>query len=94
MKKERPIEAGVVVRSKAGRDEGRHFIVLSIESEEFVKVADGDLRKVEKPKLKRVKHLYVTEELVYSLQSKLMAGESVENHVIRKSLETFKQKEG
>ena len=94
MKKDRPIEAGVVVRSKAGRDEGRHFIVLSIESEEFVKVADGDLRKVEKPKLKRIKHLYVTDELVSSLQKKLMAGERVENHELRKSLEAFKQKEG
>ena len=94
MKKDRPIEAGVVVRSKAGRDEGRHFIVLSVESEEFVKVADSDLRKVEKQKLKRVKHLYVTEELESSLQKKLLAGERVENHELRACLARFKPKEG
>ena len=94
MKKERPIVPGTVVRSKAGRDEDRHFIVLSIENDEFVKVADGDLRKAEKPKLKRIKHLYVTEELVSSLHKKLLAGERVENHEIRSSLEAFKQKEG
>ena len=94
MKKERPITPGCVVRSKAGRDEGRRFIVLSLDGEEFAYVADGDLRKVEKPKRKRVKHLYVTEELVSSLQSKLLTGERVEDHEVRSSLEAFKQKEG
>ena len=94
MKKERPIVPGTVVRSKAGRDKGRFFMVLSLQGEEFAFVADGDLRKVEKPKLKRIKHLYVTEELVSSLQNKLLTGERVENHEIRKSLEAFKQKEG
>ena len=94
MKKERPITPGCVVRSKAGRDEGRRFIVLSLDGEEFAYVADGDLRKVEKPKLKRIKHLYVTEELVSSLQSKLLAGERVENHELRACLATFKPKEG
>ena len=91
MKKERPITPGCVVRSKAGRDEGRRFIVLSLDGEEFAYIADGDLRKVEKPKRKRVKHLYVTEELVSSLQSKLLTGERVENHEIRKSLEQSQQ---
>ena len=94
MKKERPIVPGAVVRSKAGRDEGRYFIVLSLDGDEFAYVADGDLRKVEKPKRKRVKHLYVTEELVTSLQEKLMAGERVENHELRACLATFKPKEG
>ena len=94
MKKERPIEAGVIVRSKAGRDEGRYFVVISKENDEFVKVADGDLRKADKPKLKRVKHLYVTEELESSLQEKLMAGQRVENHELRACLARFKPKEG
>ena len=69
-------------------------MVLSLQGEEFAFVADGDLRKVEKPKLKRIKHLYVTEELVSSLQSKLLAGERVENHELRACLATFKPKEG
>lgn len=94
MKKERPIVPGSVVRSKAGRDEGRYFIVLSIEDGEFARVADGDLRKAEKPKRKRIKHLYVTEELASSLQEKLTAGERVENHELRACLATFKPKEG
>ena len=91
MRKERPIVPGRVVRSKAGRDEGRLFIVLSLDGEEFAYIADGDLRKVEKPKRKRVKHLYVTEELISSLQSKLLTGAAVENHEIRKSLEQSQQ---
>ena len=92
--KKRELTQGCVVRSKAGRDEGRYFIVLSLDGDDFAYVADGDLRKVEKPKLKRVKHLYVTEELESSLQKKLMAGERVENHELRACLARFKPKEG
>ena len=51
--KKRELQPGCVVRSKAGRDEGRYFIVLSLDGDEFAWVADGDLRKVEKPKRKR-----------------------------------------
>ena len=94
MKKEIPIGPGSVVRSKAGRDQGRLFIVLSLEGEEFARVADGDLRKVEKPKRKRIKHLRATEEVESSLQKKLLAGQRVENHELRASLTAFKQKEG
>ena len=89
-----PILEGSKVISKAGRDEGRYFIVLSLEGEDFAYVADGELRKAEKPKRKRVKHLYVTEELESSLQIRLMAGGAVENHELRACLKAFKQKEG
>lgn len=44
------------VCSKAGRDKGRFFAVLSIEAD-FAYIADGDLRKIEKPKRKKLKHL-------------------------------------
>ena len=94
MKRGVPIAPGCVVRSKAGRDEERLFIVLSLEGEEFAYVADGDLRKVEKPKLKRLKHLAAVEGPESGLQQRLLAGERVENHELRACLTAFKQKEG
>ena len=48
-----------VVCSKAGRDKGRFFAVLSLE-DDFAYIADGDLRKLEKPKRKKLKHLAPT----------------------------------
>ena len=50
------IELGSVVFSKAGRDAGRFYIVTEIVSDEFVKIADGELRRIDKPKLKKIKH--------------------------------------
>ena len=70
MKREWKLETGRIVRSKAGRDEGRYFVVIALEGAEFALVADGRLRGVERPKRKRVKHLFVTEETISGLQER------------------------
>lgn len=49
---------GSVVQSLAGRDGGRLFIVLEIR-ENYALIADGKFRRLEKPKLKKLKHLRV-----------------------------------
>lgn len=54
------IVVGSAVCSKAGRDKGRFFAVLAIE-DDFAIIADGDLRKIAKPKRKKRKHLAFTE---------------------------------
>ena len=48
---------GDLVISKSGRDKGRMFVVTKVENENYVFIADGDLRKTEKPKFKKIKHL-------------------------------------
>lgn len=53
-------EPGTIVVSKAGRDAGRPFVVLEWDGGNWVWLADGDLRKVQKPKKKKVLHLRVT----------------------------------
>ena len=86
MKNQRPIAAGCVVRSKAGRDEGRYFIVLSLEGEEFAYVADGDLRKVAAPKKKKLKHLSPKPACMSEIRTKLEKGEQIQDAQIRKFL--------
>ncbi|HNW04558.1 MAG TPA: KOW domain-containing RNA-binding protein [Oscillospiraceae bacterium] len=49
-----------VVRSKAGKDCGGFFVILA-EEEGFAYIADGKLRKVEKPKRKNARHLAPTD---------------------------------
>lgn len=56
----KPISVGSVVRSRAGRDSGRDFLVVGILDQEYVLLCDGDLRKAEKPKKKKTKHLSAT----------------------------------
>ena len=48
---------GDIVKSRAGRDKGRFFVVTQLEEEPFVRVCDGDLRKLERPKRKKAMHL-------------------------------------
>ena len=43
---------GDVVFSKAGRDGGRYFAVVAVESEKFVRIADGDVRRLKDAKRK------------------------------------------
>ena len=53
------VEVGQVVFSKCGRDKTRAFIIVSVENE-YVFLADGDLRKLIKPKKKKIKHIQIT----------------------------------
>lgn len=53
---------GSVVRSVAGRDAKRIFAVIAVEEDSgaeggYVWLADGRLRRIEKPKRKKLRHL-------------------------------------
>ena len=50
---------GQLVRSKAGRDKTRTLAVLAVEGQMLL-LADGDLRKVENPKRKKMQHVAPT----------------------------------
>ena len=53
------IKRGLAVRSKAGRDKDRFFAVIAVEGN-AARIADGELRKLSKPKLKKLMHLSAT----------------------------------
>lgn len=78
---------GRVVYSKAGRDSGRAFIVSDIIDKEYVYVIDGDLRKIEKPKKKKVKHLNITDEVIKELKSLIISKSDFSNGTVRSYLE-------
>ena len=85
------LRQGLIVISRAGRDKGRLFVVLGT-SQDLILVADGRLRRVEKPKAKKSKHL---EPLVFfecrTLQ-KILDGEKVTNSEIRRMLSEYREK--
>lgn len=88
------IGVGQVVYSIAGRDADRKFIVVEIIDDCRVKVSDGDLRRIEKAKLKKLKHLKVTKTFVLSLAEKIQKGAKVSNAEIRKALADIDNKKG
>lgn len=81
-----PIRLGSVVRSRAGRDRDRFFVVVGILDERYVLIADGALRKLAAPKKKKLLHLKVTPACMSQLQSTLEDGGQLQDAQIRRFL--------
>lgn len=82
---------GELIYSKAGRDTSRKFIVTNIIDEEYVLISDGDLRKIEKPKKKKIKHIKTCGIIIDSLNKKLKSKEKLTNAEIRKAIQQYEQ---
>ena len=86
---------GDIVLSKAGRDQGRYFVVMRCE-ENFCLLADGDLRKIDKMKRKKNKHIKWAKNRDGSwarsefIANKLSANEKVTNSEVRRALAEFR----
>lgn len=77
---------GQIVKSYAGRDKGRFFVVLSTD-DKFALIADGKVRKIEAPKKKKWMHLKPTKTIV-------QIPEGVTNRQLRKILLPFNNVNG
>ena len=51
------LRVGDIVEAKAGRGSGRIFLVVERVDGEYVKISDGDTRKIGRAKLKKNLHL-------------------------------------
>ncbi|OXT06200.1 RNA-binding protein [Thermoanaerobacterium thermosaccharolyticum] len=84
---------GRIVKSKAGRDKDRIFVIVGVAGEKHVFIADGDLRKIEKPKKKKLIHLQKYNEVDETIREKILKGETVTNAEIMDALKQFKCEE-
>lgn len=80
------ITLGQVVHSKAGRDAGKIFIIVGIIDQSFVLISDGNLRRIESPKRKKIKHLEFTGTVIEPISEKFRSEMKVTNSEIRKAL--------
>ncbi len=87
------VTLGQVVVSKAGRDTGRKFIVVNVIDDFFVEVSDGSLRRLDKPKKKKIKHLIITDQKVEYLAEKLRSNMKITNAEIRRALTSLSEHE-
>lgn len=67
-----PLETGEIVRSRAGRDRGRAFVVIKVLDTDYVLLVDGGLRTLERPKKKKRKHLLKASEARMELKGNLL----------------------
>lgn len=88
------MSVGQIVYSKAGRDSGRIFIIIAVSDEkDYVFLADGKLRRVEKAKKKKVKHIEKTDYIDAVIKDKLCNGLKVNNAEVRKAIKRYLQEE-
>lgn len=83
------ISIGQIVISTAGRDKGDKFVVLCIIDSQYVYISDGDIRKLEKPKKKKIKHLKKLNYVAENIKDILESGNKLSNSEIRKLLKSI-----
>lgn len=77
---------GQLVTSKAGRDQGKRFLVVGKKNEKWIWIANGSSCKIEKPKKKNISHLIIHSQLAKSIAEKLTENKPVTNRELRKAL--------
>ena len=82
-----PLVPGQIVKSKSGRDKGGVFFVVEVIDDDYVLIADGDRRKSENPKKKKVKHLQPYNRINNNVAEKLAQGLRLENIELQRELE-------
>ena len=82
------IHIGRVVYSKCGRDSKKYFVVIGTINEEYVYIADGNLRTIQKPKKKKIKHLIPSAYVSDEIKNLVLSGEKISNSQIKKFLQS------
>lgn len=92
---------GWMASSLAGHDKNKIYIIIE-ETDEYVWLCDGDLRKLENPKRKRIKHVQfikknMDESLVSVLQKRTADSNILDmnpvsiNETIKRTIKLYKQ---
>ena len=80
---------GQFATSRAGHDKGVLYIVVAEEGD-FVFLSDGRLRRPDRPKKKRRKHIQpINAEADEDLKARLLAGEAVRPEEVRYAIRQF-----
>lgn len=81
---------GCIVQSLAGRDKGMLFLVVGIE-ENYVYLVDGDLRKVENPKRKKIKHVELTRYFDANMAERIAKKNKITNHDVKRVMKEIQE---
>ena len=77
---------GRVAQSKAGRDAGKFFMVTAVVDAEYVLLADGRYRKLNKAKKKKCKHIAFLPVVLDGIAEKIKTGTKVFDSEVSRAL--------
>lgn len=82
-------ELGRIVEVTSGRDAGLVCVVVGHEADRFIRIADGETRKVEAPKKKNVAHVKTTPHMAHEVLDELRKHGRVTNAHLRHALRQY-----
>ncbi len=80
------VTVGQYVKSIKGRDKNYIFIVTEVVNDKHVKLVDGDLRKVNNPKVKNIKHLQIINKVSAVIQEVLNNSKKISDFMINQEI--------
>lgn len=83
-------EVGCFAVSKAGHDCNEIYVIIKGERE-YVYLADGKLRTIEKPKKKKLKHIQIINLVDQEIQAKLSQDKLLINEDIKRAIKLYKR---
>ena len=83
---------GMLASSKAGHDKKTVYVIIKEETE-YVYLADGRLKTLEKPKKKKRKHIQIQYTIPENLREKLSRKESIRNEDIKFAIKLHSSRE-
>lgn len=84
------LQYGQIIKSKAGRDQDKIFVIFDMQNE-YVYLVDGHFRRIENPKKKKIKHIQPTNIVIETIKHKIEKEEKLTNADIRKELVVYQQ---
>ncbi|MBO8157490.1 MAG: RNA-binding protein [Bacillaceae bacterium] len=80
---------GQIVQVVQGRETGKYMVVIEVLDERFVLLADGEKRKVNKPKKKNIHHVELTDYIAPEVRDSILETGRVTNGKLRFVLSKF-----
>lgn len=81
-------EVGEFARSKAGHDKNELFVIVKVEGE-YVYLSDGKLRKIDKPKKKKMKHIQKINFIDNNIKKIIIENDVLRDEIIKKSIKDY-----
>ncbi|PKM94987.1 MAG: RNA-binding protein [Firmicutes bacterium HGW-Firmicutes-1] len=81
---------GQIIKSKAGRDQDKIFVIIDIQ-DEYVYLVDGHFRRIENPKKKKLKHIQPMNIVIETIKHKIENEEKLTNADIRRELIVYQK---
>lgn len=79
---------GQLVYSKGGHDKGGLFIIVNIQ-DEYLYLADGKVRMIEKPKKKKIKHVQKVNHVIEEIKEKIQEESNLKNSDLRTAISNY-----